>query len=152
MKRKVGSFLKEHRIRAVTSASLADALQQQGFTVLEFNRLCNDEDLGDLIDALRLRSYITSTKGFTYANADHRLVFVHEALSEKEKCMVLAHEIGHICCSHTEKQPILGEDVLPQNDTGRVRLRPLHPLFRMSAGGVTQRTVESEWVRCFGSR
>ncbi len=127
MKHKVGRFLKEYRIREISSASLTSALLRQGFTVLKFNRLCNDEDLDDLIDALKLRSYIASSKGFTYANADHRLVFVHEELSEKETCMVLAHEQGHIYCAHTEKQPILGEDVRQENEANEFAHHLLHP-------------------------
>ena len=127
MKHKVGRFLKEFRIREVSSASLVNVLRQQGFTVLEFNRLCNDEELEDLIDALKLRPYIASTKAFTYANADYRLVFVHEELSEREKCMVLAHEAGHIYCAHTEKQPILGEDVRQENEANEFAHCLLHP-------------------------
>lgn len=116
MKRKVRRFLREYRIREISSAQLIRALKEQGYTVLKFNRLCNDEDLDDLIDALHLQGYIASSKGFTYANADYRMVFVHEDLSEKESCMVLAHEQGHIACGHTDKQPILGEDVRQENE------------------------------------
>lgn len=116
MKRKVRSFLKEHRIRQISSAQLIRALKEQGYTVLKFNRLCNDEDMEELIDALHLRGYVASSKGFTYANADYRMVFVHEDLSEKESCMVLAHEQGHITCGHTDKPPILGEDVRQENE------------------------------------
>lgn len=116
MKRKVRRFLREYRIREISSKQLIRALREQGYTVLKFNRLCNDEDLDELIDALHLRGYIASSRGFTYANADYRLVFVHEDLSEKESCMVLAHEQGHITCGHMDKQPILGEDVRQENE------------------------------------
>lgn len=116
MKRKVRRFLREHRIRKISSTELIRALKEQGYTVLKFNRLCNDEDLDDLIDALHLHGYIASSRGFTYANGDYRMVFLHEDLSEKESCMVLAHEQGHITCGHTDKQPILGEDVRQENE------------------------------------
>ncbi len=127
MKRKVGQLLREYHLKDVTSGSLISALNQQGFTVLFFNRLHNDEDLSCLIHALRLRTYIASSKGFTYADADRRLVFIHEELSEKEKAMVLAHEQGHIFCGHTEKQPILGEDVRQENEANEFAHHLLHP-------------------------
>ena len=90
---------------------LKSAAAKQGYTVIEYNHIFNDSDVQTLIDELKLTDNILRTKGFTYADANYRLVFVHEDISEQEKAMVLAHEIGHIYLEHLSSLPIIGKDV-----------------------------------------
>lgn len=90
---------------------LKSAAEKQGYTVIEYNHIFNDTDVQALIDELKLTDNILRSKGFTYADANYRLVFVHEDLSEQEKAMVLAHENGHIFLEHLSSVPIIGKDV-----------------------------------------
>lgn len=120
-------FWKEYRLTQADSKTLQAALNRQGYTVIEFNRLCNDDAVQSLIHALGLEQYVASSKGFTYASQDFRLVFLHGDLNEEEARMVLAHEQGHIFCGHVSKQPILGEDVRQEHEANEFAHFLLHP-------------------------
>ena len=137
IKRKVKEFCKEFQIQELTPAALCKAMERQGYTVVAFHHLDNEEPVSSLIEALHLSDLVDRSKGFTYADRDFRAVFVHEELSEREKLMVLAHEEGHIFCGHLASVPVLGKDVqeefeanefahylLHQADVRRAVLRP----------------------------
>lgn len=115
---KARSFLREYKLDRVTLPDLRRILQQQGYTIVEFNHILNDEPVDALIDALGLADAVSKSKGFTYADAHRRLVFLHEDLSEKEKLLVLAHEEGHIYCDHFSSAPVLGKDVTEEHEAG----------------------------------
>lgn len=104
-------FLLEYHVAFLNVDSLQEILSKQGYTVIEFNHLQNTAAVEQLIKALHLTETATRLKGFTYADINFRLVFVHEGLSEKEKLKVLAHEEGHIYCGHLSHAPIIGQDV-----------------------------------------
>ena len=80
----------------VTLDGLKRVIKSQGYTIIEFNHVSNSKDVEDLIKLLGVSKYIEQTKGFTYADEQRRLVFLHEDLSDEEKLLVLAHEEGHI--------------------------------------------------------
>lgn len=105
------SFRKEFSIHPVTYPALKGVIERQGYTVVEFNHICNDKAVACLINALNISDAILRSRGFTYADRDHRIVFIHEDLSADEKLLVLAHEEGHIYCRHMNTSPIIGQDV-----------------------------------------
>jgi len=111
IKAKVRRFQKMHHLRVVDHGTLRAAAEKQGYTVIEFNNLVNDDNITQLVCALKLQELVANTKGFTYADQHQRLIFVHEGLSNGEKTMVLAHELGHIVCGHFNSAPIIGKDV-----------------------------------------
>lgn len=115
IKKKAKSFLKEYGLQNVTLESLRSAIQKQGYTIIEYNNIFNDENVAALIDALGLEYFCERSKGFTYADTKRRLVFLHEDLSDKEKLMILAHEEGHIYCNHLTSTPVLGRDVIEEH-------------------------------------
>ena len=119
-------FLRKYRLTQIDSKTLQAVLNRQGYTVVEFNRLCED-DAQALIHALGLEQYAASSKGFTYVSQEFRLVFLHSDLNEEEARMVLAHEQGHIFCGHVSKQPILGEDVQQEHEANEFAHFLLHP-------------------------
>lgn len=120
-------FLKKYRLSQIDSTVLKKTIVQQGYTVIPFHHLCNEPEVETLVRALQLEQYIASSKGFTYANRDCRLVFLHDGLSEEEACMVLAHEQGHIFCGHTTTQPILGLDVQQEHEANEFAHYLLYP-------------------------
>lgn len=120
-------FLKKYRPARIDVRTLQAALEQQGYTVIRFSRLANDPNLTALIRALQVEPYIASTRGFTYASADFRLVFLHADLSAEEAAMVLAHEQGHILCGHTATQAIVGQDVQQEHEANEFAHMLLHP-------------------------
>lgn len=111
VKLKVESFINEFDIHTASYAELRLAAEKQGYTVVEYNHICNDEAIAALIEALRISDNITHSRGFTYADCNNRIIFVHEDLSEAEKQIILAHEEGHIYCGHMSSSSIIGRDV-----------------------------------------
>ena len=111
VKLKVKQFCKEFDIRTASCEELKKAAEHQGYTVVEYNHILNDAPVEKLIEALKLSDNVIRSRGFTYADRNHRIVFVHEDLSESEKRVLLAHELGHIYCGHMSTSPIIGKDV-----------------------------------------
>jgi hypothetical protein len=58
-----------------------------------------------------LQEYVSHSKGFTYADKNYRIVFIHEDLNEEEKTKILAHENGHIYLGHFSSSQVIGKDV-----------------------------------------
>ena len=104
-------FRSQYIKEQLTLDGIKEVLRNQGYTIIEFNHIFNDEDVATVIDELHLLSMIDKSKGFTYVDRNHRLVFLHEDLSNEEKLLVLAHEEGHIFCKHFHHSPIIGVDV-----------------------------------------
>ena len=111
---KASAFLKEYRLSKVTLGELKRIITSQGYTIVEFHHVCNDEQVTALIAALGLDDMVKKAKGFTYADRQRRLVFLHEDLSDTEKLLVLAHEEGHIYCGHISSFPVIGRDVVEE--------------------------------------
>lgn len=115
-KEKAKAFLKEYRLNEVTLGDLRRIITSQGYTIVEFNHIFNDEHITALIDALHLNEIVNNSKGFTYADRQRRLVFLHEDLSDNEKLLVLAHEEGHIYCDHFSSVPVIGREVVEEHE------------------------------------
>ena len=134
-KSKARKFLKEYRLSQVTLEDLRRIITQQGYTIIAFNHIFNDEPVAKLIDALHLEQMVEKAKGFTYADRQRRLVFVHEDLSDKEKMLVLAHEEGHIYCDHFSADPIVGRDVVEEHEANEFTHYILNPGAAVKFGG-----------------
>ena len=129
-KQNAKSFQREFSIYSITYPALKEAVEKQGYTVVEFNHIYNEEAVACLIDALNISDAVLRSRGFTYADCNHRVVFIHEDLSDDEKLMVLAHEEGHIYCRHMNTSPIIGQDVQDEyeaNEFAHYLLNPSHP-------------------------
>lgn len=107
-------FMKQYKLKNITFDKLKKVMEQQGYTVVEYNIDVNTEEVDVLICELDLFDYVRSAKGFTYADSNYRLVFVNENLSEYEKIVVLAHEEGHIFQEHFNESAIIGRDVIQE--------------------------------------
>lgn len=107
-------FIKEFNVSEITLDKLYEILSNQGYTVVHFNSMYNENDVDNLITLLNLSSFIKERKGFTYADANHRIVFINEDLSEQEKLLVLLHEEGHIYSGHLSEQNVIGRDVIQE--------------------------------------
>lgn len=116
IKNQAKSFLKKYGISEVNTKNLRAAIQTLGYTIIEFNGISNNENVATLLSVLNLQSLAERSKGFTYADSQHRLVFVHEGLSDEEQLVVLAHEAGHIYCRHLSTVPAIGRDVVEEHE------------------------------------
>ncbi len=110
-------FLKEFKIKNVNTANIMEAIEKQGYTIVEYSRVLNTKEVEKLLTALGLEVFSKTTRAFTYAAKNHRIVFISEELSEKEKLILLAHEEGHIFLGHMSSvSGICGEDIINEND------------------------------------
>lgn len=111
IRRTAQQFAKDFNIYEVTYDKLKRAVEKQGYTVVEYNQISNNDLVATLVKSLKLEAQVSHARGFTYADNNHRIVFIQEDLSEDEKVLVMAHEQGHIYCRHMSKAPIIGQDV-----------------------------------------
>ena len=109
--KKSKEFLRGNRLAKLTLSDAQSIIANQGYTIIPFNNLSNTDDVDALISNLGLSEQAKHSRGFTYADANFRLVFIHEGLSDEEKLLVLAHEEGHIYLNHMAKASVLGNDV-----------------------------------------
>lgn len=105
------AFRKKYGLLNPSLDEMKNIIRSQGYSIVEFNAVFNDEAVALIIENLRLDNLISERKGFTYADSKNRLVFVHEDLSVDEKLSVLLHEEGHIFCGHIEENTYLGRDI-----------------------------------------
>ena len=121
------TFVKTHSLTNVTYQKLKAAAVDIGYTLIEFNAIFNDADVEAVIKNLRIDESLLRARGFTYADANYRLIFLNEDLTEKEKLIVLAHEIGHVLCNHTSTHPVIGRDVKEEYEANEFAHYLLNP-------------------------
>ncbi|MBQ2967208.1 MAG: ImmA/IrrE family metallo-endopeptidase [Clostridia bacterium] len=114
IQKKARAFVNKHRLKKVNFTSVRSAAKAEGYTIVEFNHLYNDKDVNVLVEALHLKEYVSTAKGFTYADNNYRIIFLHEDLSDSEKVLVLLHELGHITLGHLTANSIIGNDVMQE--------------------------------------
>lgn len=115
-KKQCAAYRKKYKLSSVTSEALKTALEEQGYTVIGFNGIDDNENVCILKELLGLAPYMDQSRGFTYRDDKYRLVFLNESLNEEEKQIVLAHEQGHIWNGHMTKDHIFGNDVIQEHE------------------------------------
>ena len=90
------NFLKQFGLKNVNYNTLSDVIERQGYTIVEYSHVSNTDDVETLLNALGVKALSLTTGAFTYADENHRIVFINEGLSDEEKTVLLAHEQGHI--------------------------------------------------------
>lgn len=113
-KRQSALYRKKYRLKTINSATLSEALKEQGYTIIEFNGIHDKGAVFELIDALQLKSMVSQSRCFTYQDENYRLVFLHEDLNDEERTIVLAHEVGHIWYRHMRQGNVIGTDVVQE--------------------------------------
>lgn len=114
----------------VSSFDIKKVIKNQGFVIAEYSSFDNDNsDSRALLKNLNLLEYAANVKGFTYANADLRIVFINEDLSEEEKIVVLLHEEAHILFKHYSHLPVFGESIKEELEANLFVNAVLQPSF-----------------------
>ena len=54
IKQKIKSFCKEYKLAEVSCQSLRAVIEKQGYTIVEYNQIFNDENTAKLIESLNL--------------------------------------------------------------------------------------------------
>lgn len=131
VKRIAGEYLRREISGAITSEKVISALQSQGYTIVRYNAVSNCKDVTELADLLGVADYIRSSKGFTYADSNNRIVFLNEDLSEEESVYVLLHEQGHILFRHFSEGSVMGTDVMQEHEANEFVHYVLEPTVGM---------------------
>ena len=113
-RKQAANFKKKHGIKVVSSDELARALGEQGYTLVQYNGIEENEDVTTLSTELGIEKWLKQSRCFTYRDEKYRIVFIQEGLNEEEKQIVLAHEEGHIWNDHLSKECVLGNDVVQE--------------------------------------
>ena len=70
IRRLANRFRTRYKLRQIDFKGLKKAVQEQGYTVIEFGTCENDEDISLIIEKLDLGGYIERLRGFTYSDPD----------------------------------------------------------------------------------
>ena len=127
IRRLANRFRTRYKLRQIDFKGLKKAVQEQGYTVIEFGTCENDEDISLIIEKLDLGGYIERLRGFTYSDPECRLVFVNRELNEHEKILVLSHEEGHILCGHMDRSQISAGPVEEEEEANQFSHYLLYP-------------------------
>ncbi len=116
IKKLVYDFINKHHLMSADYFTLAKVIERLGYTIIYFNSVLNNTDVEIIIQNLKLKDVVPKSRGFTYTDENYRLVFINENLTEDEKLIVISHELGHIVCGHFDTAPIIGNDVIEENE------------------------------------
>ena len=130
IRKRVKVFRKEFGIKEVSADTLEDVFRQQGFTIVEYNPVLNDEDVTTVVHNLGLEEMIVHSTGFLYVDGNYRLLFISEKLSLSERLLVLAHEEGHYFFGHMGGKPEIGHSVTEEHEANEFAHFLLHKTGR----------------------
>ena len=91
-------LMRKNRLTSTPSLkTLEELIQNNGFTIIEYNKYNNDPEVNELIQTLRIEDRISTENSFVYVDGNIKFVFINSDLKESEKITLLCHELGHIC-------------------------------------------------------
>jgi len=77
--------------------TLEELIQNNGFTIIEYNKYNNAQEVNELIQTLKIENQIATENSFVYVDRNIKFVFINSDLKPSEKITLLCHELGHIC-------------------------------------------------------
>lgn len=101
-KNKASNIVKEYRLSSPSLDNLIIVAKNLGYEIIDFGKKQNSGGTAALIKELSVQKNIETSSAFTYQYNDIKIIFLCDALNEREKCYALAHELGHIVCGHME--------------------------------------------------
>lgn len=127
LKKSARSFLKEYRIKNLTTDRISEIIRSQGYKIIRFGKAYNDENTEILINGLDLNGYIQAYSAFTYTDDKYRLVFLEDNISDEEALILLTHEEGHIYNGHFGETVIAGKNTLHEFEANEFAHYVLNP-------------------------
>lgn len=93
-------IIKNHLGTKPSLKILKNIIEANEFTIIEYNKYNNSEEVSTLIKQLHIEDRISSENSFLYINGKIKFIFLNSDLKESDKIIVLCHEIGHIFDIH----------------------------------------------------
>lgn len=95
-------FKREYKVpRKLTSMYLESVLDKMGALIVEYSQYINEPDVESLLRSIHKLDIAKTVDSFYHIDKSKKIVFIKEGLNEKDKIMLLLHEIGHIYCDNT---------------------------------------------------
>lgn len=126
-KNKAKDLLLQYRISKMTLENLLYIIDRQGFEILEYSQLDESDSVWEIIQKLKLTPYAKSGKAFAYQHGSTKIIFLCEELTADEKLYALAHEEGHILCSHLSSGVSNSNSVEQEQLANEIAHYLLHP-------------------------
>lgn len=102
VKSMVKQFKREYKVpRKLTSMYLESVLDKMGVLLVEYSQYINEPDVETLLRSIHKLDIAKTVDSFYHIDKAKKIVFVKEGLNEKDRVMLLLHEIGHIYCDNT---------------------------------------------------
>ena len=128
-KQSAKDFMKEFKIKSLTVERITEIIISQGFKIIRFNKVLNEDNIEILINGLELQEYVNAYSAFTYVDERYRLLFLEENLSDAEILILLTHEEGHIYNQHFKKGVLAGENTKDEYEANEFAHYVLNPSF-----------------------
>lgn len=91
-------LIRKNRLSSKPSLkTLEKLIQDNGFTIIEYNKYNNTPEVNELIQTLGIEDRISIENSFVYVDENIKFVFINSDLKPSEKTTLLCHELGHIC-------------------------------------------------------
>ncbi len=90
----------------ITAARITAILKEYGYEVIIYD--LNNRKHIQLLTNIGVNGIANQTKAFTYKAQNQKIVFIRIDVSNNEKRLLLAHELGHIVMNHISNDNVLG--------------------------------------------
>ncbi|MBO7208945.1 MAG: hypothetical protein J6V58_04315 [Clostridia bacterium] len=97
-KQKAHKILLQNRLYSLCNCNdLERIIKSYQFTVIEYKKSNNPENLSELIKKLRVENEVMHYNSFLYIKNNLKFLFINKDVADNDRCSLLRHELGHIC-------------------------------------------------------
>ncbi len=93
------ALLSEYGITSINLKTVIYITENKGIELFEYGS-DNYAGVENLLRELKLENAAAASHGFAFSDGMNNIIFVRETLTEDEKVLVIAHELGHILLGH----------------------------------------------------
>lgn len=118
-------LLRRYYLSDLSLDNIIYIINDYGYDIVEYTD--NGSESKQLLQSLELLEFAKMNKAFTYSDTSTKIIFIREELNAKEKLYVLAHELGHIVCKHTDKKASFSGNVEDEREANEFAHYIMHP-------------------------
>ena len=144
MKKLAVRTLAKYGLNSVDEAGLKCMIAGEGYTVIRFSALGVTDEVSRKLNTLRLAARTAYLDSFTYADKEHRIVFVRKDISDDEFVHLLAVELGKILTFKTESDGVIGSTAAEE----RCAFEFAHHICDYAEHGIVYNFFKSYTAQC----